>query len=502
MTTTLDAPIRPHVAGKHRAAIYTRVSTLTQEGGASLTTQKADCTRYAEANGLIVTHEYLDVQSGLESDRAQYQAMLRAAQGKEFDRIIVWKMDRFGRDRIESGFQLRALQQIGIKVDSATEPNDSPLLRNILMDFAEEESRRISLRVSANQRTRAQHGRRTSKPPFGYSNVAHADGGVTLEQNQDAPVVTECFKMYAGGRYTLADLRDYINEASTSPNRPRTRAGVHNLLKNPTYAGINRHGYYSRSKIQVKSQDEKLAEIFEVEGCHQALTDKDTFQKVQVRMESNHPKASGRPHPTFLFTGLTWCGCGYRYSAKSTGGGKKINYYCVRRNDAGDCSNASISEPRIREAVLTPIMALMEQLSKEDVRKAVRAQLASQEHIRANGGQGDALKRQEKLESRLSNLEDDYLDRTISKERYLVKRDEILAELASLKPERPQAPAPDLDSLFALADALEGEPPDDQEWREIVEALIEKIVIEGKPAEVEVVWRDTFKPLFEITKEG
>jgi DNA invertase Pin-like site-specific DNA recombinase len=84
MTTTLDAPtdalIKPPLASKHRAAIYSRVSTLSQGGDASLTTQKADCTRYAEANGLIVTHEYLDVQSGLESDREQYQAMLRAAQ--------------------------------------------------------------------------------------------------------------------------------------------------------------------------------------------------------------------------------------------------------------------------------------------------------------------------------------------------------------------------------------------------------------------------------------
>ncbi|HZA24199.1 MAG TPA: recombinase family protein, partial [Dehalococcoidia bacterium] len=118
MTTVLDAPTRPHVATKPQAAIYTRVSTLDQQGGASLTTQKADCARYAEASGMIVTHEYLDVQSGLKSDRAQYQAMLRAAQAGEFQRIIVWKMDRFGRDRIESGYQLRALQQIGVRVDS------------------------------------------------------------------------------------------------------------------------------------------------------------------------------------------------------------------------------------------------------------------------------------------------------------------------------------------------------------------------------------------------
>jgi site-specific DNA recombinase len=508
MTTTLDAPIRPRVASKHRAAIYSRVSSVIQEGGASLTTQKADCTRYAEANGLIVTHEYLDIQSGLESDRAQYQAMLRTAQAGEFDRIIVWKMDRFGRDRIESGFQLRALQQVGVKVDSATEPNDSPLLRNILMDFAEEESRRISLRVSANQRTRAQGGKRTSKAPFGYSNVAHPDGGVALEPNEDAPVVTEAFQMYASGRYTLSDLRDYISKATNTTNRPQTRAGIHNLLKNPTYAGINRHGFYARSKIQVKSQEEKLADVVEVEDCHAALIDKTTFQKVQERLESNRPNKSGRAHPAFLFTGLLWCGCGARYSAYRHSGGGKAVYYCVRKNNAGTCDSRSVSETRLREAVLTPIKELMERLSQEDMRKAVREELTRQQAAASNAI-GSQVSQREKLEARLSKLEDSYLDGDIARDRYLIKRNEILAQLADLKEAaHPQRESASLDELFALADAVDiidgaitiaGEAVSDQWWRDIIEGLVERIVIDGR--EIKVEWKPIFRGVLETGHE-
>src|SRR3990167_1333808 len=215
MTTTVEKPSgrrqRP-ITG--RGAVYTRVSTGDQEAGASLHTQTADCLRYCQANGLAVVHEYMDVQSGLKTDRVQYQEMLLAAAAGEFSSIVVWKLDRFGRDRIESGIQLRELLKAGVHVVSATEPNDSPLLRNILMDFAEEESRRISVRVSANKRTRAKEGRRTSVSPFGYSNVAHAQGGRSLEPNADAPIVAELFEMYASGRYSLADLRDHIGQAS------------------------------------------------------------------------------------------------------------------------------------------------------------------------------------------------------------------------------------------------------------------------------------------------
>jgi site-specific DNA recombinase len=515
MTTTLDAPIRPHVASKPRAAIYSRVSTLSQEGGASLTTQKADCTRYAVANGLIVTHEYLDVQSGLESDRQQYQAMLRAAQAGEFDRIIVWKMDRFGRDRIESGFQLRALQQIGVKVDSATEPNDSPLLRNILMDFAEEESRRISLRVSANKKTRAQQGKRTTQPPFGYKNVPHPEGGVILAPNQDAPVVTECFKLYASGRYSLSDIRRYISEASDTEGRPQTRAGVHLMLKNRVYIGVNRHGFFAQSKIQIKTPAERLADVVVVEECHPSLIDKETFEKVQHRLESNRPQGSGRPRPVFLFTGLLWCACGSRYSGKRTGAGRqRITYYCQRRDNAGNCGNSSVGEARIREQVIGPIEKLLRQLNQEEVRAAVRSELMEiekQEKAKSHAGKqglGDELSR---LEKRLTTWLEMVGDGEITREEYAKARAEVeprIKELQAQLAARPHLALPDVEQFLALADALDivdgavtiaGEAVSDQWWRDVVEGSVAGIVVDGR--EIQVEWKPSFKGLLEMPDE-
>jgi hypothetical protein len=67
---------------------------------------------------------------------------------------------------------------------------------------------------------------------------------------------------------------------------------------------------------------------------------------------------------------------------------------------------------------------------------------------------------------------------------------------------------PDMEQFFALADALEGDPPDDQEWREIIEGLVDKVVIEGSgdgrksQATIKVIWKPEFKSLLETTSQS
>jgi DNA invertase Pin-like site-specific DNA recombinase len=449
---------------------------------------------------MVVVAEFQDLQSGLKSDRIQYQEMLKQARGGGFDVIVVWKMDRFGRDRVESGYQLRELQKVGIRVDSATEPNDSPLLRNILMDFAEEESRRISVRVSANKRTLAQQGKRTSRPPFGYSNVPHPQGGRTLEPNQDARVVSEAYNRYATGKYSLADIRDYINQQCDSPKRPQTRFAINQMLRNPVYIGKVRHGLLSRSAIQIKTLAQVLADTCQTDGLHAPLVDPDVFERVQSRLLANRTTASGRPRAKFLFTGLTWCVCGHRFTGKSNGG-KKPMYYCARRGSAGDCDSHSVSETRIKAVVLPPIQALIASLNQQDLRQQVRANLVEMHNAemmearRATQGLTDRLAR---LENRLARWENAMGDGEMSRERFIQRRDEILPQIKELQAqlaEQPQVVAPELDHLFAMADTITVDDMDDLAWREIIEAVVEKIVVRGR--DIEVIWRPAYALLFE-----
>jgi hypothetical protein len=171
----------------------------------------------------------------------------------------------------------------------------------------------------------------------------------------------------------------------------------------------------------------------------------------------------------------------------------------------GDCRAHTVAETRVREAVIPPIEALLGTLRQEDVRQAVREQIADQQ---SNYGQTDGTQalteRLEKMESRLSALEDAYLDRAIGKDRYLTKRDDILGQMNDIKAAtatQPKTVTVDLDQLFAIADTLSVETLDDQAWREIVENMVDRVVIEGEgdgrkdPAKITVIWKPEYAPL-------
>jgi hypothetical protein len=103
-------------------------------------------------------------------------------------------------------------------------------------------------------------------------------------------------------------------------------------------------------------------------------------------------------------------------------------------------------------------------------------------------------------------LEDSYLDGDLGKDRYLIRRDQILAELAEIQEglaTRLQPAMPDLDELFAIADTITVENLDDEAWRDIIEGMVEKVVIEGTGkqslAAIKVHWKPAFESLIDLT---
>src|SRR4029077_16057981 len=100
-----------------------------------------------------------------------------------------------------------------------------------------------------------------------------------------------------------------------------------------------------------------------------------------------------------------------------------------------------------------------------------------------------------RLNTKLTRIEDLYLDGTLSKARYLDRREGTEAELEAVKAQLaviPQIARTDTDDLFAFADTLNGAPLNDQEWREIVVEMVDRIVVDG---DVEVHWKPLWQPV-------
>jgi len=85
---------------KHKlAVVYARYSSHRQ-GEQSIEGQLAAARDYATANGLTIIHEYIDrAATGRNDNRNAFQEMLKDTSKKQFDTIILWKIDRFGSNR-------------------------------------------------------------------------------------------------------------------------------------------------------------------------------------------------------------------------------------------------------------------------------------------------------------------------------------------------------------------------------------------------------------------
>lgn len=508
MTTTLERPTSSHTLGSKvgKAAIYTRVSTNKQEEGASLRVQVEACQLYCEEHDLLVTGQFQDIQSGLDSSRPQYMAVVELARAKGIDKLVVWRLDRLGRDSAEYFPLLKEFRQLGVDVVSVTQPGQSEFMMGMMGIMAEEESRQLSVRVTAAKQRRAKEGKWGGVAPFGYKTEKHPSGGSVLVPNEEAPLVTEMFRRYATGKHALTDLRGFLNERGVL----KSRTAVWYIMTNPVYVGVIRHGRHSRSQFHPK------AEATQTEGEHAVLIDRDTFDRVQEKLSANKSRQRGGTAPKFLFSGLIYCaGCGHKFvgrRAVGRAGRRWVQYSCNRRTSFGDCKAHSIFETRIGDAVIPPIKALLASLSQEDVRTAVRQELARQQS--ASDGQaadsiGSLTDKRNKLDARLSRLEDAYLDGDIFKDRYFQKRDEILGQLAEIKEAlaiRPRAAMPDLDQLFAIAESIAIETLDDLAWREIIEGMVDRVTVEGdgdgrkNPPVIRVVWKPEYEPLIAMAE--
>ena len=85
-----------------KAVIYARYSSDNQREE-SIEGQIRDCRAYAERNGIEIVGTYIDRAYSARTDRRpDFQRMIKDSAKKNFDVVIVWKLDRFARNRFYS----------------------------------------------------------------------------------------------------------------------------------------------------------------------------------------------------------------------------------------------------------------------------------------------------------------------------------------------------------------------------------------------------------------
>ena len=133
------------------AVIYARYSSDNQREE-SIEGQLRECKAFAENNDIQIVGTYIDRAFSARTDnRPDFQKMIKDSASKKFELIIVWKLDRFARDRYDSAHYKAALRKNGVKVISATEKisegSEGILMEAVLEGMAEYYSAELSEKV-------------------------------------------------------------------------------------------------------------------------------------------------------------------------------------------------------------------------------------------------------------------------------------------------------------------------------------------------------------------
>ena len=136
-----------------RGVVYARYSSIGQREE-SVEGQLRECKAFAERKGITLVGSYIDrAISGREAEnRLEFQRLIKDSAKSLFDVIIVWKLDRFARNRYDSAHYKSILRKNNVKVISATEAisegAEGILLESLLEGLAEYYSVELGVKVS------------------------------------------------------------------------------------------------------------------------------------------------------------------------------------------------------------------------------------------------------------------------------------------------------------------------------------------------------------------
>ncbi len=307
--------------------IYARYSSHSQTEQ-SIEGQLHDCRAYAERNNYTVVGEYVDrAISGRTDDRPSFQRMIADAPKKQFEKVLVWKLDRFARNRYDSALYKHKLKQSGVRVISAMENvgegDESILLEALLEASAEYYSLDLKKKIKRGQRESIAKGLYCGGPvPYGYMLV---DKKLCIDE-RTAPNIRYVFEQYASG----VPMKEIIDELNKRGVRGKRGSSLNyntfsRCLNNTTYIGEYRYS----------------GEV--VPGLAEAMIPRETFERVQMRVKANaHAQAANKAKVDYLLQGKLFCGhCGANMIGECGRGklGVVYHYYaCAARKKAHACN--------------------------------------------------------------------------------------------------------------------------------------------------------------------
>ena len=334
-----------------KAVIYARYSSDNQREE-SIEGQIRECTAFAEKNDITILKHYIDRAFSAKTDnRPEFQNMIKDSAQGLFDIVLVWKLDRFSRNRYDSARYKTILKKNNVKVVSATEKisegSEGILMESILEGFAEYYSADLSEKIV--------RGMTENALKCKFNGGGHTIGYVIDEEQffqidpLTAPLVLEAFKRYDNGA-TMKEIRDWMNEQGflNSRGKPIAYSGVEHILSNRRYLGEYRY-----------------RDILVPDGIPQ-IVPQDLFDRVQARMAKNKKSpARYKAADEYILSGKLFCGyCGEPMVGESGTGRNGVHHYykcsSIKRK-LKDCSKKTMKKEWLEDTVIQAIKEFLDE---------------------------------------------------------------------------------------------------------------------------------------------
>lgn len=350
------------------AVIYARYSSDSQREE-SIEGQLRECREYAERNNMTIVGTYIDrALSAKTADRPEFQHMIKDSAKELFEIVLVWKLDRFSRDRYDSAHYKHILKKNGVKVVSAKEHiSEGPegiILEAMLEGYAEFYSAELSEKIHRGQKENALKGKNNGGGvPLGY--LLDKKAQKLVIDPTTAPLVVEVFEKYADGKSVRSIVEDFnARGLKTKRGQPFNINSFSSLLKNRKYIGEYRY------------QD------VVIEGGVPAIVPEDLFNRVQERMEKNrHAPAMAKAKEDYLLTTKLFCGKCERMmvgeSGKSHTGAMHYYYKCSGAKRLKDCDKKAVRKDWIERVVVR--LTMQRVMDEEKINRLIDAILVMQE---------------------------------------------------------------------------------------------------------------------------
>lgn len=370
-------PLIPPLPKRKRVAAYARVSL---DKDAMLHSLAAQVSYY---KGLIQRKpewEYAGVYAdegltGTKENRPEFQRLLADCRAGKIDMVIVKSISRLARNTVTMLATVRELKGLGIDVLFEKEnihsmSGDGELMLSILASFAQEESLSVSENCKWRIRKNFAAGEGNSFLMYGY----RIRGGEYEIVPEEAEIVRNIYEWYLDGTGT-GRIAIMLNAKQVKPCRGTSwnRTTIMSILRNEKYTGniLLQKTFISDHLTKAKKKNNGELPQYYVEGSHEAIIDKATFDRVQDELKrraelyetGNSVVKDHNPLAQKITCGL----CGKHFIRKF------VNTAAKYKRPLWICqtylakTKAACPSRRISEKVLLPILAGVLGVQEEEV---------------------------------------------------------------------------------------------------------------------------------------